>query len=131
MKRVLLLACVAVLPGCLERRITVTSDPPGATVFINDTDVGRTPLTTGFQFYGEYDVRVRKPGFEPISTHRTASSPLWEYPPLDIAAIAVPVSIQKNVKWNFELSPVSEESTKGLVERAKELRAQAIPEPAK
>ena len=30
--------------GCLERTIKVTTEPEGAVVWINDVEVGRTPL---------------------------------------------------------------------------------------
>lgn len=44
--------------GCVQRTITITSNPTGALVHLNDEEVGRTPLTVPFTFYGTYDVRV-------------------------------------------------------------------------
>ena len=49
--------------GCLKRTISVTTEPPGALVWINDVEVGRTPLETDFTFYGIYDVRLRREGW--------------------------------------------------------------------
>ena len=125
MRALVLLACLAVLPGCLERKITVVSEPPGATVWLNDVEVGRTPCTTGFMYYGEYDVRLQKEGFEPVSTHKSARTPLWEIPPIDLAATALPVTITRDVQWRFDLDPAPTGDAEGLVARARELQARA------
>lgn len=50
------------LTGCIERLITVTSQPAGALVYLNDEEVGRTPVTVPFRFYGVYDVRLEHEG---------------------------------------------------------------------
>lgn len=129
MKLVLLLAMLT-LTGCLERKITVTSNPPGATVWINDTEVGRTPLSTGFKYYGSYDVRLRRDGYEPLSTSRDAIAPITEYPPFDLFASAAPWTIRKNVEWKFDLVPIDPGLTepKALIERASAMRAKALAE---
>lgn len=44
--------------GCVERVISITSEPSGSLVHLNDEEVGRTPLTVPFTFYGVYDVRL-------------------------------------------------------------------------
>lgn len=117
------------LAGCLERRVSITSDPVGAIVFINDVELGRTPLEAEFTYYGEYDVRVEKPGYEPLRTHATASAPLYEYPPFDLVATAIPADIETVVPWHFVLQPAlettqtPEEFEKGILERAGVLRA--------
>src|SRR5262249_32481453 len=65
------------LPGCLERRIRVITDPPGATVWLNDTEIGRSPTDTSFTFFGAYDVRVAKPGYETLNTTKKAVAPWY------------------------------------------------------
>ena len=54
----LVLAALTACAGCVERLITVTSQPSGSLVYLNDEEVGRTPVTVPFTFYGVYDVRV-------------------------------------------------------------------------
>ncbi len=92
--------------GCAQRRILVTSEPPGARVSINDVDVGVTPLETSFTYYGVYDVRLDKDGFEPLRTRADAHAPIFEYPPIDFAAQAIPADTI--VRWNFILTPALE-----------------------
>ncbi|MFB3120043.1 MAG: PEGA domain-containing protein [Stenotrophomonas maltophilia] len=40
----------------------ITSEPPGALVWLNDREIGRTPVDVDFEFYGRYDVRLHLPG---------------------------------------------------------------------
>lgn len=124
----LVLAPALLLPGCLERQISITTDPPGAEVWLNDQLVGRTPLKTGFLFYGVYDVRVRKDGYEPLVTSKKAAQPWYETPPIDLAAAAIPARIRTDLDWHFVLQPsppVDRPSEEALLERARQLRTQA------
>lgn len=57
-----LLLLPTLLTGCLERTITITSQPTGALVHLNDREVGRTPVVVPFTFYGTYTVRLEHDG---------------------------------------------------------------------
>jgi hypothetical protein len=48
------------LVGCVERTISITSEPRGALVYLNDEEVGRTPVSVPFTYYGVYDVRLER-----------------------------------------------------------------------
>ena len=104
---VILLAALA-MPGCLQRRIRITSEPPGARVWLNDVEIGTTPAEASFLYYGVYDVRLDLPGHEPVATAREAEAPFWEYPVVDLVAEALPVTIENEVEWHFELVPSPE-----------------------
>lgn len=123
------------LGGCLKRTIQVTSEPPGALVWINDVEVGRTPLQTDFTHYGTYDLRVRREGYEPIITKEKAGTPVHELPPIDLLADAAPINFKNTIRWHYVLSPVAETSMpkeqaeQELIARAKELRTQIAPPP--
>ena len=54
--------------GCVRRTISIVSNPPGALVWLNDREVGRTPIEVEFLYYGTYDVRIVKDGYEPLIT---------------------------------------------------------------
>lgn len=127
------LGLVTVSAGCAERRIVVTSEPSGATVFINDVEVGRTPVAAGFTYYGVYDVRLRRDGFEPISTSAKADAPLYEYAGPDLITEAIPGGVLTEVKWHFVMSPTPElgpDKTAfeaDLIQRAVRLRSSTEP----
>lgn len=122
------------LGGCAQKVIEITSEPSGALVTLNDVPVGRTPLQTEFTYYGDYDVQVRMDGYEPIRTKATASTPLYERAPLDLAT--APIPYETVIKWHFKLEPSLEKTEPkqqfedGLIGRAKGLRDQ-IDDPAK
>ncbi|MCL4222054.1 MAG: PEGA domain-containing protein [Phycisphaerales bacterium] len=130
MIRLVLIAMLLVLPGCLQRRIRVTSDPPGAFVWVNDTEIGRTPAETTFTFFGDYDVRLELDGYEPVHEMRRAKAPLHEYPGPDLVAAALPVKFKTLIEWHFDLSPSLEHALPPdqldaeMVERARRLRRQ-------
>lgn len=125
---------LSTLAGCAQKVIEITTEPSGALVTLNDVPVGRTPLQTGFTYYGDYDIQVRKDGYEPLRTKATASTPLYERAPLDLAT--APIPYETVIKWHFKLEPTLEKSEPkqqfedGLIGRAKGLRDQ-VEEPAK
>ena len=120
--------------GCVERQIRVTSDPPGALVWLNDREVGRTPVETRFTFHGDYDVRVELDGYEPIQTELRAKAPVYEWPGIDLVATVLPVQFDNTIAWHFDLEPSLERSLPAdafeaeLLARARELRAQTVGE---
>lgn len=126
MRRVCCAVLVALpLGGCLERTITVTSEPPGAIVTLNDVQIGRTPVTTEFRYFGVYDVRLRKDGYEPLVTSRETTTPLWEYPGIDILAILAPWRVKTSIEWDFELEPEIPAGSAEMLEAEAELLKRA------
>jgi hypothetical protein len=126
----ILTASLLTLPGCIQRRIRVTSEPPGAVVWLNDTEIGRTPAEAEFTFYGSYDVRLELDGYEPIHTARRTPAPFYEYPGPDLIAEVIPHKFENVVAWHFDLEPAPERTMDpdaleaDLVERARRLRRQ-------
>ena len=122
-----LLLPVLLLPACVDRKIRVTAEPPGATVWLNDVEIGRTPAEADFTFYGRYDIRLEKDGYEPLTTSRKAGAPFWQWPGPDLIAEAIPLRFDDVVEWHFELAPALETTTDPatldaeLIERARRL----------
>lgn len=124
MRCIALVGLIFVLSGCarFERRITITSEPSGALVSLNNREVGRTPVEVDFTYFGVYDVRVRKDGFEPIVTTAETKAPLHEQPVVDIAAMLLPTTHKTHIAWHYDLEPADMDED-ALLERASELRA--------
>jgi hypothetical protein len=89
--------------GCVRRVVQITSAPEGALVWMNDREVGSTPLEIEILHYGKYDVRVEKAGFEPVTTGRSASVPIWDFPGPDLIAELVPADFESRTVWHFDL----------------------------
>ena len=114
--------------GCgTDRWLTIQSSPPGALVHLNDQEVGRTPLTVPFTYYGTYDVRLTRDGARPLWTAREATAPIWEFPPLDLAGEALGGDV--GLIWRFDLEgapPAGNASTDRLLSNARALRQRTV-----
>jgi hypothetical protein len=62
MKRTLLTVLAVlplfVLPGCVERKLLVRTEPAGAPLSVDDAPAGRTPEVVYFDHYGQRRIRV-------------------------------------------------------------------------
>lgn len=122
-RSLLVLAAAAMLSGCVERTIRITSEPPGALVFLNDVEIGRTPTQTSFLHYGTYSVRLVKEGYEPFIGPAEAKTPIYDMIGLDLVAELLPIRFESDVHWHFELDPVRTDIG-SIVDRASQMRAQ-------
>jgi hypothetical protein len=112
--------------GCVRRTLTITSDPPGALVYLNDQEVGRTPLQRDFTWYGHYSVDLRHEGYQTVRTRRWLVAPWWQWPPFDLVAELLPLRLNDDRTMQFSLVPVAEDSAdpQAMVSRAQALRDQ-------
>mgnify|MGYP006306886637 CR=1 FL=1 len=128
MGRFLVLTIVAAslaLGGCVERRLTIRTEPAGAIVELNDQQIGVSPVTVPFNWYGDYWVRIRKDGYETLDTHRKLDRPLHDYAPFDLfAQVLYPGRIVDEYEWTFELQPKQYPTREELLEQAASLRTQ-------
>lgn len=126
----MLIAGMLFLGGCLEREITVTSEPPGALVLLNGVEVGRTPLTTPFLWYGDYDVRLRLQDHHTLTTNADINPPLYAIPPIDLVMELLPWTIRDSRYLHYELEKVywpedpdaQRQAEDELIQRAQDMR---------
>jgi hypothetical protein len=83
--------------------MTVLTDPPGAVVFLNDREMGRTPFTHEFLWYGNYDVLIRKDGCQTLKTTAEITAPWWQFVPLDAVTDFLPLQDHETI--SFKLKP--------------------------
>lgn len=86
-----LLLLLLVTNGCVRRVLHVRSDPPGAAVWLNDREVGRTPFDRDFLWYGNYDVVARRDGYQTLKTTHQLTAPWWQWVPFDFVTDLLPV----------------------------------------
>jgi hypothetical protein len=80
----LLLAAVCLIPaGCVRRRLTIRTNPPGAQVFVDDQEIGTTPCSASFIYYGTRTITVMKDGYRTEKIFQKLNPPWYEIPPLD------------------------------------------------
>jgi hypothetical protein len=116
---------VSLLSGCVERELKINTKPQGALVMLNDEEIGTSPVTVSFNWYGDYRVRISKSGFETLNTHRKLKGPWYDHFPFDFfAQIVYPKRIVDSYEWTFELSPKQQISREELIRKADELKKQ-------
>ena len=124
-KTSLALACVGLtFAGCVHRRLTVTTDPPGALVHLNGQEFGRTPVTRDFTWYGTYDVQLRKEGYETQKTRGEVIAPWWQWVPFDLFAEMFPITDRRALHYTLTPTTQATADPARMFDRAAELRGQ-------
>ena len=118
------LIAATILGGCVERNLTINTNPQGALVVLNDEEIGTSPVTVSFEWYGDYDVRISKEGFETLKTHRNLEAPWYDNFPFDFFSLFNPERTVDEYEWTFELAPKKEISREELIQNAEELKKQ-------
>jgi hypothetical protein len=109
--------------GCVERRMTIRSNPPGALVYVDDYEIGITPVSTDFIYYGSRKIRLVKDGFETLTVMQPIPTPWYQFPPFDfITENFVPGKIRDQHAIDFQLKPQLVVPTDQLLARAEGLR---------
>jgi hypothetical protein len=112
------------LTGCVERTLTINTRPQGAMVTLNDQQIGTSPVTVPFNWYGDYWVRISLDGYETLNTHRKLNAPLHDHMPLDFfVQILYPGHIVDSYEWTFDLAPKEYPAREQLIEHAEILRS--------
>jgi hypothetical protein len=122
-KIALLAALVLPAAGCVRRRLNVRSNPPGALVYVDNQQIGTTPCSVDFTYYGTREIRLIKPGYETLTVNQPIPTPWYQYPPLDfISENLVATKIRDNRTVTYDLAPQVIVPTQELVDRANQLR---------
>jgi hypothetical protein len=110
--------------GCVRRTLTVSSTPPGALVYLNGVEVGRTPVEEDFTWYGTYDVELRKEGYETLKTRGKVIAPWWQWIPFDLFAEALPLHDRRSLSYAMQPTGTAEVDPQQMLRRAEAMRPQ-------
>ncbi len=121
---VVLAACLGqMLGGCVERRLTIKTEPEGALVELNDEPIGPSPVTVGFNWYGNYYVRISMDGYQTLATHRKLKRPEHDKFPWDFfAGVLSSERIVDSYEWTFTLEPMQRPDRDDLIKKAERVR---------
>ena len=109
--------------GCVQRRFTIRSNPPGALVYIDDYQIGTTPVSTDFTYYGTRKIRLVKDGYETLTLLQPVPTPWYEWPGLDfVSENLVPGEIRDERILDYQMQPQVIVPQEQLLGRAEELR---------
>jgi len=117
------LIVIAASGGCVRRVVNITSDPDGAQVWMNDREVGTTPLEVEIIYYGVYDVQISRDGYQTLTTSGNANPPAWDVPGVDLLAELTPADLVSRNEWHYVLEPDPRDEG-AILERAEQLKKQ-------
>jgi hypothetical protein len=120
------LVLVAVACGCVQRRMTIRSNPPGALVYVDDYQIGTTPVSHDFVYYGTRKIRLVKDGYETLTVRQPFPIPWYEYFPLDfVSENLIPWEIRDERVVDLAMAPAAATPPELVVARAEQARLAA------
>ncbi len=118
------LVVFALTAGCVQRRLTIRSNPPGAYVYVDNYPIGTTPVSTDFVYYGKRQIRLVRDGYETLTVDQKIRAPWYQWFGIDfISENLVPYNIRDEQTLNFTMAPQQVPSSPQLTARAEELRS--------
>ena len=118
------LAALCEAIGCVDRTLTVSTHPEGGLVYFNGQEAGRSSMTHTFIWYGDYDITIRKEGYQTLRRRESVSPPIYQIVPLDLIAELIPYRFHDDRYFTFELTPevLPQEEDPALLARAEDFR---------
>ncbi len=117
------LALLSASTGCVQRQLTIRSNPAGALVYIGNEPIGVTPCSTPYTYYGVREIRLVRDGFETLTVSQKIPPPWYERFPLDFVSENLwPGEIRDDRTLNFQLEPQKIVPPGELIARGENLR---------
>jgi len=120
-----LLVATLLTAGCVERRMTVRTNPPGAVVYVDHKEVGVSPASYHFVHYGTSQIRLVKDGYQTKTVVYKITPPVYQWFMIDLLAELAPFQIKDEHEITFELARPEVVSSDELKQRAEALRRDA------
>jgi hypothetical protein len=93
-------------------------------VYVDDYEIGTTPVSTNFTYYGTRKIRLVKEGFETLTVMQPIPTPWYEFPPLDFfSENLLPGELRDQRTLSYQLRPQVVVPTAQLRGAAEDLRA--------
>jgi hypothetical protein len=122
----ILLIGVGLFCGCVERRYTIRTDPPGATVVVNGEEIGPAPASKSFTYYGDRQITLILDGYQTQTVIQPIKAPWWDnYLTEFFTENIVPVSLRDEREFKYQMLPAVSPPAGELRDRAEQLRQEA------
>jgi hypothetical protein len=109
--------------GCVQRRLIVRSQPEGAFVKIDGQQIGHTPVSVPFTYYGTRDIQLEKDGFKTVKVQQRVRAPWYaKFPISFFSENFSPREIRDERLLEFQMEPKTEVQENLLLDRANGLR---------
>jgi hypothetical protein len=120
----LLILLLMVAPGCVHRRMTIHSDPPGALAKVDGKVIGYTPASFDYIWYGEREVQVLKDGYETQTQLVKLGAPWYQRFPFEFLSDNFAGShIEDRRQINIRMQPKRHDSSTDVLQRGRAMRS--------
>ncbi|MDA0591445.1 MAG: PEGA domain-containing protein [Planctomycetota bacterium] len=120
------LAIAMLTSGCVHRRVTIRTDPPGAQVLVGGEEIGYSPASFDITWYGTEEVTLLKDGYEIETQYVKIPRPWYQVPPLDFVTDNFLLTRTKDQHdFTFPLTPQTLVPRSDLVERGNAFRSES------
>jgi hypothetical protein len=129
MASIVVLSCG--LCGCVERRYTVRTDPPGALAIVNGEEIGPTPVSRSYTYYGPREITLIADGYQTQTIIQPVERPWYDnYITEFFSENLIPWTIRDEREFVYKLQPATVPAAEDLGARAEGLRRSGQAEPA-
>jgi hypothetical protein len=128
----LLFGMVISQAGCVERRYTIRTDPPGALAIVNGEEIGQTPVSRSFVYHGDREITLMRDGYQTQTIIQPMKAPWWDnYLTEFFTENFLPYTLRDEHDYTYKLVPSTIPDRDNLMSRGQTLRseAQTVPKP--
>jgi hypothetical protein len=112
--------------GCVSRRMTIVSEPPGALVMLEGREIGYTPVSVDFTYYGTREFTLVKDGYETLTVNQPVAQPWYQLPVIDFFADNfTPGHVTDRHQFSYTMQPARIVPNDILRQRGEMLRGEA------
>lgn len=126
LRLVLPILILLLLPGCVHRRVTIHSSPPGALAKVDGKVIGYTPASFDYTWYGEREVEVLRDGYETKRQLIKFGAPWYQHFPFEFFSdnfAGKHISDHRQIR--IQMQPRRRDSSMDVLDRARSLRNEA------
>jgi hypothetical protein len=117
--------------GCVERRYTIRTNVP-ALAQVNQQEIGPTPASASFTYYGDRDIILTAPGYQTLRVIQPVPAPWWDNLLTEFfTENLIPYTFRDERVFDFNLVPATDPPVNDLINRGQALREQGklVPPP--
>ena len=117
--------------GCVERGYTIRTIPENALIVVNGEEIGPSPASHSFTFYGDRDIIIMAPGYQTLHVVQPINAPFYDNGLTEFfTENLIPYTFRDERVYTYTLSPSTDTPTPELLGRAGSLRQEAQIQPA-
>jgi hypothetical protein len=109
--------------GCVERRMIVSAEPPGAAVFVNNVPYGTGPVDVPFIYYGTYHFTFIRDNYETLQVDQKVPAPWYQWLGIDFFTENLYPGKFRDIRcFTYAMQPLVAVPPADVLLRAKELK---------